>query len=492
MGAFGSSSLFTYLTFACLFCGPAQHTLVCSSPDLGQVQRSAASSVLRCAGNALASSCGMYGAQLIRGKVLVNDGRTLTGRFVECQTGAVNARLARLGKEDLPPVVLVPGAGGNQLEIKLTDKYKAGSFWCRFYNRSDYFRVWLDVLSLVPPFTSCFAERMQLLYDPASDTFRNNDGVEARVPYFSSTQGLQYLDPTFKSVSIYMQSLVAALENEGYVDGQSLFGAPYDFRYALGPNTSEVARTYHRDLKNLIESAYSSNANRKVVLVAHSLGGLWILCFLNQQSEAWLHNFISHFVSVATPWGGTVEQMKTYASGNNQGVKILDPLYFRDEQRSSESNLWLLPVPRVFGAATLVVTPNRNYTAYDMEDFFRDIAYPEAVVAYRSRFASLGNKLPAPVVPVTIMYSRGVETVETFVYNSDSFDSFSDVVIGDGDGTVNFRSLTATIKDWQEAQNQSVRVVELPSSTHSGCLTDSQAVQTIVGEILHERVPVQL
>lgn len=288
-----------------------------------------------------------------------------------------------------------------------------------------------------------------------------------------------------------MAELVAALEKEGYVDGQSLLGAPYDFRYAPGPNAAVEARTYLNDLESLIESAYSRNANRKVVLVAHSLGGLFTLYFLNRQSVAWLQKYVSHFVSIATPWGGTAEQMKTFASGSNQGVTLLDPLYFRDEQRSSESNLWLLPVPRVFGSAPLVVTPSRNYTAHDMEDFLRDVGFPQGIAPYRSRIPSLNNQLAAPLVPVTVIYSRGEDTIDTLFYSSKSFDKYSDVVYGDGDGTVNLRSLTAVIEDWQKTGARPVRVVEVSNTTHSGCLTDSRAVQAIVGEILRNAAPDQ-
>lgn len=196
----GSPSLSVYVTLACLLCGSTQQqtSLVSASPDLGSRRPP---SVIRCAASALSSRSSRYGAQLIRGKVLVKDGRTLASTFQECRAAARAAPVAPRGRqagEELPPVVLIPGAGGNQLEIRLTSSYKAGSFWCRLYSSGNYFRVWLDVFSLIPPFTSCFAERMELLYDAETDTYRNNNGVESRVPYFGSTKGMQYLDPHFK------------------------------------------------------------------------------------------------------------------------------------------------------------------------------------------------------------------------------------------------------------------------------------------------------
>ncbi|RZC66285.1 hypothetical protein C5167_009969 [Papaver somniferum] len=129
------------------------------------------------------------------------------------------------------PVILVPGSGGNQLEAKLSrDYYKTSSLACRFLTPAHrWFRLWFDLKVLVQPFTECFAERMTLHYDPVKDDYRNARGVETRVPYFGSTEGLQYLNPNpiLKDITAYMAPLVESLERQGYVEGQDLFGAPY-------------------------------------------------------------------------------------------------------------------------------------------------------------------------------------------------------------------------------------------------------------------------
>ena len=97
----------------------------------------------------------------------------------------------------LAPVVIVPGTGGNQLEARLTSEYEATKPWCYSFTK-DYFRLWLDVKTLVPPFTSCFADRLSLDYNPDTDSYSNIKGVETRVPYFGSTDGIEYLDPALK------------------------------------------------------------------------------------------------------------------------------------------------------------------------------------------------------------------------------------------------------------------------------------------------------
>jgi lysophospholipase-3 len=94
-------------------------------------------------------------------------------------------------------VVIVPGTGGNQLEARLTADYEANKPWCHSF-RKDYFRLWLDVKTLFPPFTTCFADRLSLDYNSQSDAYSNIKGVETRVPFFGTTEGMEYLDPSLK------------------------------------------------------------------------------------------------------------------------------------------------------------------------------------------------------------------------------------------------------------------------------------------------------
>jgi lysophospholipase-3 len=58
--------------------------------------------------------------------------------------------------------------------------------------------------------------------------------VETRVPYFGSTCAFRYPDPDRKNFS-YMDIFLSRLERAGFRDGETLFGAPYDFRYAVAP-----------------------------------------------------------------------------------------------------------------------------------------------------------------------------------------------------------------------------------------------------------------
>ncbi|KAJ0026020.1 hypothetical protein Pint_08626 [Pistacia integerrima] len=392
---------------------------------------------------------------------------------------------------NLHPLILVPGNGGNQLEARLTSDYKPSSLLCnRWYptsrDKNGWFRLWFDLSVLFAPFTNCFAERMMLYYDPDLDDFYNAPGVETRAPHFGSTQSLLYLDPNLKHVTSYMAPLVESLERIGYVSGDNLFGAPYDFRYGLAAagHPTHVGSKFLQDLKALIEKASTSNGGKPVILLSHSLGGLFVLQLLNRNPLSWRKKFIKHFVALSAPWGGTAEQMLTFASGNTLGVPLVDPLLVRQEQRSSESNLWLLPSSKIFGWQNpLVITPNASYSADDIPKFLNDIGFPQGVYPFETRILPLMEELIAPEVPMTCIIGSGVRTAEKLFYKTSDFDERPHVVYGDGDGTVNMVSLLALESLWADKKNQSLKVIRINDVSHASILKNHIALREIIGEI---------
>lgn len=282
-----------------------------------------------------------------------------------------------------------------------------------------------------------------------------------------------------------MAPLVEPLEEIGYVDGETLFGAPYDFRYGLAAagHPSRVGSKFLKDLTDLVEKASELNGGNPVILLSHSLGGLFTLQLLNRNPPSWRRKFVKHFISLAAPWGGTVVEMSTFASGNTLGVPLVDPLVVRGEQRSSESNLWLLPNPKIFSHRKLVITPNSSYSAHEIPQFLEDIGFPEGVKPYRSRILPLIEELKAPEVPVTCVIGSGVKTQETLFYGDGGFDQQPEVVHGDGDGTVNLESLLALESVWREEKNQQLKVVRIDGVSHTSILKDDVAIGEVMKEI---------
>lgn len=68
-------------------------------------------------------------------------------------------------------------------------------------------------------------------------------------------------------------------------------------------------------LKLLIEETYVNGGDRPVVLVGHSMGGLYMLHFAQTQTEKWKQKYIKAFVSIGTPYGGSVNSLYFQITG---------------------------------------------------------------------------------------------------------------------------------------------------------------------------------
>ena len=64
---------------------------------------------------------------------------------------------------------------------------------------------------------------------------KNVPGVTTTVPGFGNTTGIEWLDPEVHGPGVYFYPFVEALcKLFGYVRGETLRAAPYDFRYDPG------------------------------------------------------------------------------------------------------------------------------------------------------------------------------------------------------------------------------------------------------------------
>jgi len=148
------------------------------------------------------------------------------------------------------------------------------------------------------------------------------------------------------------------------------------------------------------------------------------------------------------------------AAGYNWEIDALDRLVIRDQQRSFESTVLLLPTSSSAVWKTsdvLLTTPLRNYTVYDYPEFFHAVGYPDGTVKLdviqESGYDLLVDRDLG--VPIHCFHGGGVPTPERLVY--DTVSAFPDteprVELGEGDGTVNLRSLEACGR-WKNVQSR--------------------------------------
>ncbi|XP_023217052.1 group XV phospholipase A2-like isoform X1 [Centruroides sculpturatus] len=369
-------------------------------------------------------------------------------------------------KKQRYPVVLVPGDGGSQLQAKL-DKPEVVHYFCN-KKTDNYFDLWLNLELLLPYVLDCWVDNMRLIYDNKTRMTTNAPGVDIRVPGFGNTSTVEFLDPSQISPSTYFSAIVNMLVSKGYTRGVDVRGAPYDFRKA--PNE---LKDYLENLENLIVETYKMNGRQKVYIICHSMGCPVSLYLLNQQSQAWKDKYVSGVISLAGAWGGAVKALKVFASGENLGVVVINPLTVRPEQRSSPSLAFVAPSDKFWSKDdVLVSTPKRNYTVDDYRQFFEDINYTTGWEMWKDVRGLIHNMTP-PGVEIHCLHGANVSTIERLYYAD--FSEQPTISYGDGDGTVNMRSLRGCLF-WQDQQKAKVYHKGFQNVDHMAILSDPQVL----------------
>lgn len=370
----------------------------------------------------------------------------------------------------LTPVVIIPGDGASALEAKL-DKDSAPHWYCS--TQSDWFRLWLDPAQLASGFVDCWSENIMLHYNKSLDEVSDAPGVVVRV--VGGLDGLT-LDDSYltSSASNVFSDLLDAFVDAGYVRDETLVGLPYDFRRAPTGNPDFITQ-----IQSTIENVTAAQGE-KVVILSHSLGGLNSLYFLNAMTDEWKNTYIAAWIPISPAYGGAVVDLIQFTSGSNEGIPWLSGLDVRDEQRSYESNVWLLPSPVLWGDdEPLVTTPSKNYSAHEYRALFDAVGFTDGPYLL-NRVENLTSSFTDPGVPTFPMYGTDVDTPARYDYADDgstwyNSQSYDTVMLSDGDGTVPLRSLAAG-DNWNSASAPFV----ISGADHSGILSD----ETLIAQVL--------
>lgn len=77
-------------------------------------------------------------------------------------------------------------------------------------------------------------DNLKLVYNPSTRKTKNTPGVSTRVYGWGTTETSEWI----WVFGAYFKYIAESLVRRGYVRGESLFGAPYDFR--KGPSTCSL------------------------------------------------------------------------------------------------------------------------------------------------------------------------------------------------------------------------------------------------------------
>jgi lysophospholipase-3 len=149
-------------------------------------------------------------------------------------------------------------------------------------------------------------------------------------------------------------------------------------------------------------------------------------------------------------------------------------------QRSFTSSAFLFPSTNVWGKdEVLAITADRNYTINDVEQFFNDINYTIGYEQYK--MANTALRVEPPGVPIHCIFGHDVQTPEQLTWARGYFPDYQPAVLyGDGDGTVNRKSLEVCGRWQKEGNNGSlVTIHRLAGADHLGILADLRTIQLI-------------
>lgn len=375
----------------------------------------------------------------------------------------------------LHPIVLIPGDGGSQILAKI-NKTEYVHYFCATQTQ-DWFYLWLDPTQILPYVIDCWVDNMKLLYDNKTRTTRNNHGVHLKIPDFGNTTSVEYLDVGKSSYALYFGNMVDALIDMGYERKKSIFAAPYDFRKAA--NEQEE---WFKTFKKLVMSAYTSNDNQRVILVTHSMGSPMMLYFLSHYvDQAWKDKYIRCQISLSGVLGGTVRAVKVFALGDNLGSYLVQAMHFRTEQRASPSLAWLMPSSDLWDEnEVLIQAQNINITLKNFKQFYDLQGASDGYNMWQDT-KHLLKGIPAPQIEFYCWHGINVPTTEKLVYYK--FPSSTPVIKkGDGDGTVNLRSMKACL-NWRTQQTQPVHYRTFKGIDHGNMIKADAPVSGVASLI---------
>ncbi len=207
-----------------------------------------------------------------------------------------------------------------------------------------------------------------------------------------------------------------------------LYGFPYDFRLI---GNRPYRKKFYQEMRRYIEKLRKKHS-QKVVLVAHSLGGLLIHDFLSQQSDAWLEKNIGKAIFVSCPWEGTVNALK---------LLLNEKVYIKNIHREV-----VLPYLRYYSCLLLLLPSTLQKVIYESNDgqqvttdniseYWKD----HNVIPHRAHhFDDVIQSLEAkPKVEYHVIFGNGHSTPTKILQDENTliFDP------GDGDGVIEMESL---------------------------------------------------
>ncbi|MBP3399027.1 MAG: hypothetical protein J6K75_04640, partial [Erysipelotrichaceae bacterium] len=353
--------------------------------------------------------------------------------------------------EAMKPVVFIHGiiAGMLEGEVNVAEDTEV-AFPDKCSRTYKHCRMWVALKDVNPLVNECILGYLTPLWDSSKKQQYDPEGITVTSPKFGSTYACDEIDPNFP-VSLFAKvfhELIKKLEKVGYVDGDNMLGASYDWRYYRFNEYSHKDNWY-KNTKELIETAYNSYG--KVVLISHSMGGLMTYRLLDYLGSSFCSKYIDNWVAMSAPFLGSAKTIAAAFPGDNLGLPIADGR-IRPMARQIETVALLFPIGGTakYGKDVLmtITSTGDKYTADDLDALIDTLDNKHFqgnyhyVVAHGMKevYNKYNWKVPHGV-KMNCLITSGVETISGVTMASYDYDTDPTFTYGDGDGTVNIQSL---------------------------------------------------
>ena len=328
-----------------------------------------------------------------------------------------------------PPILLVPGFGGSQLEQKETSPTILNKYEFCCSTEFDWTRTWVLISQIVPYAWECFAERVNRnfvagrWFDKPNVFTRNVDGLE----------GIGYLDPSnflTRRETVYFGNLISSLQNVGYNES-NLMAAPYDWR--LLPSEQKTLFSY---MKMAIEKMVSMNGGERAIIATHSMGGPYLHYFLvNVVNDKWIQKYVDKWMAIAGPFIGSPKGIQSVLSGYNFGIPIVTNAEGLEIGPHIGTSYYLMP--RANEDWNNVVTTKKGMV-FNSSQLSELLDYANVTMG-SSKFKASTQDWSSMIPNVNIILVSGVNVTTDYAYTYDDLSFTSgpiSVKYGSGDGTV--------------------------------------------------------
>jgi len=249
------------------------------------------------------------------------------------------------------------------------------NIYCDFYNQ----KIITPVL-IVPGIAGTEMEKEsnllwanvpKMILSP-SDSFMDPLAFNQNITPSDSTVSIS--DVIKKKPSLdYTDGLINEFTSQGYIEGQTLFMFPYDWRYGVSGKYADGA-TNSDLLKQKIDEILQQTGAEKVDVVAHSLGGLIVKEYVIEHQT---DSHIGKAIFVGVPNTGAPDAVKALIQGDNFGIG-LGPVGLNDaEMKKIAQNMPtvydLLPTQKYYNTTGSFVrlldnTANSSYGVFSVSD----------------------------------------------------------------------------------------------------------------------------